>query len=580
MEKKWKIKKEFNLQEIFQIKKKLADLGLPISLQLLKLLWLRGIKSAEEIKIFLDFDYEKNVTNPFLFSEMEKAVQRIILAKEKDERIAIFGDYDADGVTATALIFEVLKNLGFKDVLYYIPDRQIEGYGMNQEALEYLRRENVKLIITVDCGITNIQEVEWAYKSGLEVIITDHHHVPDIVPNALAIINPQAKNSGYPFKELSGVGVAFKLAQALYQRIKPEEIEQLKWFLDLVAIGTIADCTPLIGENRVLVKYGLLVLSKTRRIGLQEMFKVGKIAINENNVPKVYQVSFQLAPRINAAGRMDHANVSYKLIIENNRVKAREMALELESKNQERQKLTAEIVREIKLIAENSFKDKKIIFVSNPHWPVGVLGLVAGKICEEFGKPTAVFQKQDNELIGSLRSNRYFNVIENLEKCKKLLIRFGGHAQAAGAKVSLDKSEAFYQCLSALAEQELSGIETTPEIDIDLEIKPQDINWEFILEIKKMEPFGQGNEEPIFLMKDLEIIEIKQVGNGNKHLKMMLRGKNGSPKIFNAIGFGLGNGFLNLKTGDIIDIVFHLQEDEWNGHKKLQLKLIDLKPNG
>ncbi|MEK7598548.1 MAG: single-stranded-DNA-specific exonuclease RecJ [Patescibacteria group bacterium] len=580
MEKRWKIKNDFQSdREILDWQKAMTEKGKNYSLVILQLLKNRGIRDEKEIDGFFSFDYEKDIPDPFLFEDMEKAVARIIEAQGKKEKIAVFGDYDADGVTATALVIQTLEELGFSGVIPYIPDRQIEGYGMNNEALDFLEKKGVRLVITVDCGITSIEEVVRAKKAGVDVIITDHHHVPDKLPEALAIINPHLKNSAYPFRELSGVGTAFKMMQALYQKMKPRETEKLKWLLDLVAIGTIADCAPLLGENRILVKYGLIVLSKTKRAGLLEMFKVGRIAIDENNLPNTQKVAFQIAPRINAAGRMDHASISFNLIMEKDRVRARELALEVEDTNQSRQKITGEIVREVRALADNSFKDKKLIFAYNEHWRVGILGLIAGKIADEFRKPTAIFQKQETEFVGSLRSVPQLNIIEALEKCSEFLIKFGGHAQAAGVRVAEDKMEKFYKKLSGIIEGELSGKEMSPEIEIDMEIKLQDMSWDMMADIKKMEPFGEGNAEPVFLAKDVVVEEIKIVGNGNKHIKLALRSKEGGPKIFDAIGFGMGEKFSGLKAGDIIKVVFNLQEDEWNDSKKMQLKLIDLKLN-
>ena len=578
MLKKWQVKKDsLKESEISNLQKKLSESGKDCGLTALRILFNRGLKDEKSIKEFFDGDYESGISDPFLFADMDKAVERIVRAKEKKEKIAIFGDYDADGVTATALVFEALQELGFEEVLPYIPDRQFEGYGMNNEAVGFLQKEGAKLIISVDCGITNVEEIAKARKAGMDVIITDHHHIPPELPQALATINPRLENSSHGASNLAGVGVAFKLVQALWKKIKPAEIEQVKWLLDLVAIGTIADCVPLLGENRILVKYGLIVLSKTRRAGLLEMFKVGRIAINERSTPDTQKVAFQISPRINAAGRMDHASVSFKLIVEKDRVKARALALEVESANQNRQKVTGEIVREIRILAENSFKDKKLIFATNVNWRVGILGLLAGKIADEFGKPTAIFQKQEEEFIGSLRSIAQVNIIEALEKCSKLLIKFGGHAQAAGARVTHDKMEKFYEKLSKIIEKELEGKDITPEIEIDLEISLEDISWELMAEIKKMEPFGEGNEEPVFLAKNILVENAKIVGNGNKHIKLQLRSSNNGPKIFDAIGFGLGEKFSDLKSSDSVDIVFNLQEDEWNGSKKMQLKLVDLR---
>lgn len=564
----WKVKKLEKNQFADELEKKYGKV-------ILELLFKRNLKTAEEIERFFDFDYEKDITDPLEIIEIQKAVEKIISAHDK--KIAIYGDYDADGVTASVVLYETLLDLGYKDVISYIPDRQTEGYGMNEKALEYLQGEGVKLIITVDCGITNCAEVEKAKELGMEVIITDHHHVPDKLPETCAVINPHIAGSNFKFQDFAGVGVAFKLAQALYKKINPDKIDQLKWALDAVAIGTIADCVPLLGENRVLAKYGLIVAGKTRRAGLREMYQVGRMSISENSIPDAHSVAFQIAPRINAAGRMDHASTSYKLLIEKDKAVARTLALEVESKNQERQKITGEIVREIKVLAENMFKNRKIIFAANPHWPVGILGLVAGKIADEYKKPTIILQENNSELTGSLRSIPEVDIMEVLSSCKDLLIKFGGHAQAAGITISKKNADEFFALVGKIVEKNLAGKEITTELKIDTEIAVDDINWDFMDWLKKMEPFGEGNPQPVFLMKNLKIYELKIVGNGSKHLKLSLGAAEGSPKIFDSIGFGFGAKFPDLKPGDIIDAVFNLCEDNWNGSKKIQMKLIDIK---
>jgi single-stranded-DNA-specific exonuclease len=448
---------------------------------------------------------------------------------------------------------------------------------MNEVAVKYLKNERISLIITVDCGISNQEEIEIAKSLGLDVIVTDHHVIPEKIPDALSIINPNISNSGFNSKDLAGVGVAFKLAQALYQKMNPAKFDQLKWMLDIIGIGTIADCVPLLGENRILAKYGLLVLSKTRRIGLQEMFKVGRIAIDENNVPDAHKIAFQIAPRINAAGRMDHASVSYKLLIEKDRAKARNLALKVEGKNQERQKITAEIFREVEILAQNEFKGKNFVFAENEHWPVGILGLVAGKITDKFKKPSMILQKQAQEYTGSLRSVPEVNIILALKECADLIAKFGGHAQAAGITVTSENIEKFYEKLSAVIDEKLAGREIASALEIDIEITAEDINWDLMAELKKMEPFGEGNPEPVFMTKNMIVMDLRICGNGSKHLKLSLKGNDNSPKIFDSIGFGLGEKFPNIKNGDKMDIVFNLKEDNWNGNKKIQLNLIDLK---
>ncbi|MFZ5982249.1 MAG: single-stranded-DNA-specific exonuclease RecJ [Patescibacteria group bacterium] len=573
MPKDWSIKKtEKNPQEVFS-----EALRKDYSFIILKILLERGLDTDEKIRAFFDFDYDRDILDPLSFSDMEKAVERISRSKETGERIAIFGDYDADGVTATALLFEALLDLGFEKPLCYIPERQSEGYGLNGEALAFLKKEGASLIITVDCGISNAEEVRTAKDLGMEVIITDHHQIPDKLPEALAIINPHLPGCGYGFPDLSGVGVAFKLAMALYQKQEPGKIDQLKWALDLVGIGTVADCVPLVGENRILVRYGLVVLSKTRRAGIKELFQVGRINISENDPADTHKVAFQISPRINAAGRMDHANAAFNLILEKDRVRARTLALELEDKNKERQKITEEIVREVSTLAENSFRDKKHIVAVNPHWSVGLLGLSAGKIAEKYQKPTFLGQeKESGEIVGSFRSIPELNIMEVLRECQDLFLKFGGHAQAAGVSLRKENLEDFYKRFSQSVEKRLEGVNISKKIEADAEIRAEEIDWELVEDIEKMAPFGEGNREPVFILRGVLVEDVKIVGNGSKHLKLWLRGAD-SPKIFESIGFGMGEYWSDLAKNDKIDIVFSLSSDEWNGNKKIQLKLIDIK---
>lgn len=541
----------------------------------MQLLFLRGISKEKEMREFISPSYEKDCHDPFLFAEMEKVVERIKIAKEKREKIAIFGDYDADGVTASIILKETLDELGIKSVTY-IPDKLSEGYGMNIEAIEKIKKKNVSLIITVDCGITNITEVEKAKSLGIDVIITDHHHVPDVVPKAYSIINPHARDSKYPFKELAGVGVAFKVAQAVYKKLIPEKYEQTKWMLDLVAIGTIADCVPLIGENRLFAKYGLIVLSKTRRAGLKELFNVGRMIVDEKNIPDTKKVSFYIAPRINAAGRIKHANLAFDLIKEKNVAKAREFALEIEAHNTERQKITEKVVEEVRILAQNMYKEKKFIFAAGEHFPMGVLGLAAGKIVQEFSRPAAIFQKKGGISVGSFRSIPKLNIIEIIQKCGDLLEKFGGHAQAAGASVKNENLEKFYEKMDSLIGKELDGFEIVEEILVDSELGAEDLDFKLLDDLEKLRPFGEGNREPVFLIKNLIVREKKIVGNGNKHVKLFLS-REGVPKIFEAISFNGYEKHLNVSEKDKVDILCNVQKDEWNGKSKIQLTLVDLK---
>ncbi len=540
-----------------------------------KILFAKGLASEKQLREFITPDYQTDCLDPFLFVQMEKAVERIRQARDQQEKVIIFGDYDADGITSSAILKETLTELGVEAEVY-IPDKRTEGYGLNSLAIELFKLSGVKLIITVDCGITSIAETEKARECGIDVIITDHHHVPEQVPSALAIINPHQKNCGYPFEDLAGVGVAFKVVQAIFQKLMPEKIGQTKWMLDLVAIGTIADCVPLIGENRLFVKYGLIVLSKTRRIGLSEMFTVGRIVIDEAAIPDTKKVSFYVAPRINAAGRINHANLAYNLIIEKDILRARDFALELEANNTERQKITNEVVSQIRQLVETSDQNKKLIFAVGEHFPIGVVGLVAGKIAQQYNKPTAVFQKGLEVSKGSFRSIPQINIIESIGQCSQFLIKFGGHSQAAGVSVQNDQLENFQKALEKIIEKQLVGIKLEAEIAIDGQVLPAEINLELIADLEKLKPFGIGNEEPILLIKNLIIKEKRLLGNEKKHVKFFLSSTEQENRIFEAISFSGAEKFESLREGDQVEVLCNLQKDDWNGNSKIQLNVVDM----
>jgi single-stranded-DNA-specific exonuclease len=564
---KWKLKEKIDIPY------SLKDTNL--SETILKLLVLRGIDKQEDVRFFLNPDYDRDMHDPFLFVQMGNVVERIRQAKESGEKVAIFGDYDADGITSSVIIKETLDELGVEN-LVYIPDKKTEGYGINTGAIDYFLEKGVKLIISVDCGITNIKEIAYANEKSINVIVVDHHHVPEAIPAALAIINPHMEGSGYPFRELAGVGVAFKVVQAVYDRLLAEKKEQTKWMLDLVAIGTIADCVPLVDENRIIAKYGMIVLSKTRRIGLRELCTVGRINV-ESGVSDTQKISFHVAPRINAAGRIDHANVAFELLSEQDVPRARELALEIEGHNQKRQKITEQVAGEVRVLADNMFKDSKLIFAVGEHFPVGVVGLVAGKIAQEYNKPVVILQKGEKVSVGSLRSIPIVNIVESLGKCSDHLVKFGGHAQAAGITVANENIESLHKALSEIVEKEIGENDITPEIAIDLKVDPADIDFDLLDALEKLRPFGEGNREPIFLTENLVVDESRIVGNGNKHLKLKLRAQDGTPKIFDAISFNGMKKLPLLSAGMEVNAVFSLQKDEWNGNSKIQMNIVDIK---
>lgn len=534
----------------------------------------RKLYTEKEKTAFLFPDYERDLNNPFLMNGMEKAVNRVILAKKQGDRICIYGDYDADGVTATVLVKDFFDQIGINSFCY-IPDKDKEGNSLNKKAIDYIESHGAKLIITVDCGISSFQEVVYAKKKKIETIITDHHSLPKKMPEALAIINPKA-SPDYPEKNLAGVGVAFKFISALANSLDEYDNAQLKWFLDLVAIGTIADCVPLIGENRTLVKFGLLVLSKTKRVGLKQIFQVGALNINSGLIPSAEQISFQLAPRINAAGRIDHANLAFNLLSTpaDREDLARDLAWELEKKNQYRQKITEKIIHEV----EDKLKIKKklpaVIMEWSPRWNYGIVGLVAGKIAEKYHRPTIILQEKDEILRGSGRSVPEINFIEILREFDYLINRYGGHSQALGGEFPKKNIAELKNNLEKKIAP-LLKTKTSQKLNIDAELSLEQVTFDLANEISRMEPFGEGNPEPVFLIKNLKVSDLKLVGNGEKHLKLTLSGQN-SNSCLSAIGFRLADTYANLKVNDKIDLVFALQKNQWNGIESLQAKIIDL----
>lgn len=543
---------------------------------ILQLLFNRGIDSQEKIDKFLNPDYGQDLYDPFLFDDMDKAVARIFKAIEENEKIYVYGDYDADGVTSSAVMMKTLQ--AYKaNVDIYIPYREKEGYGINDDAAKQIIEEGAKLVISVDCGISNAQQVDILNSGGVDVIITDHHHGPEKLPDALAVINPNDGKSKYPFKGLTGCGVAFKVVQALLKKQSEYKVEQLpvgfeKWLLDLVAIGTIADIQPVLEENRVFVKYGLVVFNKFQRIGLKILFDS---LSNRDNLVDEKIIGWQVSPRLNAAGRLNHASTAYELLITEDEAEAKRIVEELTSTNQERQQITDKIKNEsLKYIGE--VKDQKILFAVGDGWTTGIVGLVAGRICDNFHLPALVISHYNGEIIGSARSIDSFNIIEAIEKCSDHLVKFGGHPQAAGFTVK-DKEnlDQFIEKLTKLASEELKDAVLLPELSIDAEVILEDVNWSLFEGLEQFSPFGDSNPKPKFLAKGVTVVEMKKLGKDEKHLRLMVSHQ--SPSIKKTIGFGIGDWYDKLKKGDKIDIVFDVDINQWNGNRELQIKIIDLK---
>lgn len=558
---------------------------------LLKLLFNRGIKTQEQIDEFLNPDYQEDIFDPFLLKGMEKAIERIFKAISNKEKIIVYGDYDADGVCSSAILLKTLKKVDSSiDVSCYIPDRK-QGHSLNNEAIEEFKNQGVKLIITVDCGISDFEKVELANNLGIDVIITDHHSIPEKLPQAFSIINPKQKDDQYPFKQLAGAGVVFKLVQALLNRIVNYESRIMsdvkgqmsdikcyeKWLLDLVAIATVADVCPLISENRTLVKYGLIVLNKTKNLGLQALIQEAKISQIDT-----WNIGFQIGPRLNAGGRMDHADKAFYLLTTDSPTEAAELAKEIETKNRERQNITDKLYQQIREKILPLVDEKKILIIGSENYPKGIIGLLAGKLKDEFSKPAIVIQELEEKGDGSCRSIDGFDIVKTLNKCQDLLENFGGHPKAAGFSIKKEKIPELKKRLEEITELELKDKDLTPKIFVEAKIFPQEISWLMDEQIKLLEPLGEGNKKPIFLIENMEIKNLQNVGNNGKHLKLELgcpSSRLGTNLNFKTIAFNQGKEMENLQIEDKIDVVFNLEIDEWNNRKQLQLRIIDFKKN-
>jgi single-stranded-DNA-specific exonuclease len=539
-----------------------------------RLLAQRGIQAADRER-FIAPQYDRDLHDPFLFRDMERVVERIRMAGERNEKIGVFGDFDADGVTASVIIREALEALGLS-VVIHIPHKLREGHGLSSAAVERFSHENVRLILTLDCGMMSHAEIAAAKAAGIETIVIDHHHVPPVLPEAFAIINPKLPEETYPFRDLCGAGTAFKVATALFRRLLPEREEELKWLLDVAAIGTVADVMPLIGENRVLVKYGLIVLQKTRRPGLRELYHVGRIPIDDRHAPDARMIAFQIAPRINAASRMAHAQTAHDLLVTADAAHARVLALELESYNTARQKVSQAAALEVQALATSQFADKKYILAIGEGFPLGVVGLVAGRVAHELGKPTGVFQRGETTSTGSFRSIEGFSIVAALEACADLLEKFGGHEQAAGMTIRNDRWEAFHERFDAYVNTALRTVDTVPVLDIDLALHPTDLSLELVQAIDDIAPFGEGNPEPVFLLSGFEIAAARKVGKEGKHWKFDLRHPEGGERI-DAVGWTLVPEHPDLDAGQQITVACQLSANTWNGSTALQLKLVDVR---
>lgn len=531
--------------------------------------------------------------NPFLFRDMESATDLIIEHIKNGHKIVVYGDYDADGVTSSTVLLEALRALK-GNVEVYLPDRVTEGYGLNKMAIDAIVAQEVALIITVDNGIRNKEEVVYAKSKGLDIIITDHHVLPDNaedLPPCL-IIDPADKSDSYPWPYLAGVGVAFKVASALVYKSKlplDQKRAVLEKALDLVAIGTIADMVSLLGENRLLVKRGLTILNQNRRLGLNELMKISKS--NNNKKLEAWNVGWQIGPRLNAASRLGHANNAFALLTEENREVAADMAQELNQRNLDRQKITENIIAQVEeQIDKNNIPPIIIgLATESQAWNEGVIGLVAGKICEKYYRPTLIITRITEEgegddkfsFKGSGRSIEEVNLIASIVEASEHLDKYGGHPMACGFSVaSEDRLKKFQEKIMEIVSAKLQGLELSPKLKIEAELKIENVGLELAEEISVLAPFGQNNAQPKFVSYRLRVDEIVTLGLDSQHIKIRL---SDSDKVFAkgiwAISFGGAEEYKAVRIGDLVDAVYYLDINEFNGRREAQLRLVDLKPS-
>ena len=535
-----------------------------LNLLLATILVNRNILETENLDKFLK-PTRNDFHDPFLMPDMEIAVERILKAIENKEKIIIYGDYDADGITSITVLKSFFKDIGV-DVFSYIPNRLEEGYGLNKPAVKKIVDDKYNLMITVDCGISAIEEIDYANSLGIETIVTDHHEVGEKLPNALAIVDAKRKDNMYPCRDLAGVGVVFKLIQALSIKLNLKEESYLK-YLDIVCIGTISDIVPLIDENRVIAKLGLMLVNQTKNLGLKSLLmSSGYKKIDSTTI------SFGVAPRINACGRMGHAEEALKLFLSNNLNEVQELTKKLNDYNVKRQDIEKRIYEEaVKQIEERNLNKNNTIIVAGENWHHGVIGIVASKITEMYFKPSILLCNEGDESKGSGRSIPGFDLHDALMKCLDHIEKFGGHSMAIGITIKKSELEQFSQSLENVAKEEHTE-EIVPIVQIDAKISLSDINKEMVESLNQLEPFGEGNKMPIFVIKNLKIDSIRALTEG-KHLKLTLREGN---NMVNAIGFNMGSLAEEYKIGDKIDVAGMLEINSFNGVDSVQINLKDI----
>jgi len=539
-----------------------------------QLLYCYGI-DPDKKEDFFSPSYEEKLRSPFEILNMDKAAERILKAIKNNEKILLYGDYDADGICGTIVFHDFFKKIEFSNFDAYIPDRHKDGYGLTLEGIDEFKKQGVNLIITIDCGITDVEEIKKANDLGIDTIVTDHHFQGENLPPALAVVDPKQEKDEYPFEMLCGAAVAFKVVNAVIEKGDFNIVDGwTKWLLDVVCIATIADMMPLVDENRAIVFYGLQVLKKTKRLGLLALFK--KLKITQKNV-KEDDIAFFIAPRINTAGRMGRAGISFELLSTESEEEAEWATDRLDQKNDERKELVGNIISEVdKLIDGNPDKEAFLCF-GNENWEPGVLGIAANRILENYNKPVVLWGKGEGKYFkGSARSNGSLNFVELMSVLgDDYFSDFGGHALSAGFTIKGDKlkdlGSAFTEALNKIQPEKVEN-----SVMIDKETSLGEVDWKFLKVVEKFEPFGMGNPKPVFLIKDLEVSEVKMFGNGSIHMRIDFKKDNG--KVLSAIAFFMKNeGVFEIKKGDRIDLLASVERSTFKGYDELRLKIVDFK---
>jgi single-stranded-DNA-specific exonuclease len=539
---------------------------------LAQLLYNRGIHSAAEAELYLD--RQGAVYDPFEMIGMQAAVDRIVRALREAEPIAVYGDYDVDGVTATALMVQVLRCLG-GNAEAYIPDRFDEGYGLNNAALDRLANAGFKLVVTVDCGIRSPAEALYARQLGMDLIISDHHEPRTELPDALAVINPRQEGDPYPEKNLAGVGLAFKIAQALFQRLPTAGMQAEDW-LDFVAVGTVADIVPLSGENRTLVKAGMELLRRGARQGLRSLAGVSGFSTNANLSAR--DIGFMLGPRLNAAGRLESAMAAFNLLMCQDAMDAGPLAMKLDDQNRQRQQLTQSMQLEAEALFEGEGEAPRLIFAFKPEFDyqvAGLVGLVASRLTEAYYRPSIVACQENGFVRASCRSIPEFHITQALDECARLLVRHGGHAMAAGFTVRQEDLAELMDNLNLIAERELANRELRPVLQADLELPLVQLRPDILIDLDRLEPTGLGNRSASFISRNLQVKRAFQMGKENQHLKLVVT----DGKItFDAVAFRMGHLAFTLPSR--VDLLYAFERNYYNGRVTLQLMVKDLKSSG